>query len=366
MSTICLCMIVKNESKIIHRCLDSVFRACNLCYISICDTGSTDNTIDLIYEWGKRNGIETTVHQEPFVNFAHNRTISARFAKKTYPQADYLAFIDADMLLMANSKFMGNLTATSYEILVKSPDLYYGRTTFVDNNLDWKSIGVTHEYWGLVTANVINNKQRLLEVWIVDVGDGGCKADKFQRDIRLLTQGLIDEPVNERYMFYLAQSYWCIGQYEEAIKWYTKRVEAKGWDEEQWFAAYKISRCYFQLQKFPKAIDMGLKAFAMRPTRIEPLYYIIKHYRETKYHKLAYQFCFLAPLQSPPNDILFVEQDKYSYLIHYELSIVGFYADINGKRVGKEACYKILYSKEAPEWMKEMTRKNLEWYLDKK
>lgn len=40
-----------------------------------------------------------------------------------------------------------------------------------------------------------------------DWEDGGCKADKSERDIRLLTQGTRDEPDNVRYFFYLAHSY---------------------------------------------------------------------------------------------------------------------------------------------------------------
>ena len=44
--TLCLNMIVKNESKIITRLFDSVISIID-CYC-ICDTGSTDNTIELI------------------------------------------------------------------------------------------------------------------------------------------------------------------------------------------------------------------------------------------------------------------------------------------------------------------------------
>ena len=48
-ASICLTMIVKNESKIIERCFDSVKD-----YIDtwcICDTGSTDGTQDIIKKY---------------------------------------------------------------------------------------------------------------------------------------------------------------------------------------------------------------------------------------------------------------------------------------------------------------------------
>ena len=70
--TICLCMIVKNESKIIERCLNAAKEAID--YVSICDTGSTDQTIEIIENWCLENNIEGKVHQEEFKNFCHNRT----------------------------------------------------------------------------------------------------------------------------------------------------------------------------------------------------------------------------------------------------------------------------------------------------
>lgn len=46
MNKISLCMIVKDESKVILRCLDSVKKLID--YLFIVDTGSTDDTILLI------------------------------------------------------------------------------------------------------------------------------------------------------------------------------------------------------------------------------------------------------------------------------------------------------------------------------
>ena len=42
------------------------------------------------------------------------------------------------------------------------------------------------------------------ELFIRDIGDGGAKHDKFERDIRLLLDGIKEEPNNVRYYFYLA------------------------------------------------------------------------------------------------------------------------------------------------------------------
>ena len=55
MPRICLNMIVKNEEKIICRLLKSVLPLIDT--YCICDTGSTDNTIEVIHEFCKQNGI---------------------------------------------------------------------------------------------------------------------------------------------------------------------------------------------------------------------------------------------------------------------------------------------------------------------
>ena len=69
-----LCMIVKNESKIIERCLNSVKPLID--YVCIVDTGSTDDTIDVINNWMKSNDIEGKVIFEPWKNFAYNRSFA--------------------------------------------------------------------------------------------------------------------------------------------------------------------------------------------------------------------------------------------------------------------------------------------------
>ena len=47
--TICLNMIVKNESKIITRLFDTVLHIIDT--YCICDTGSTDNTVEIIKKY---------------------------------------------------------------------------------------------------------------------------------------------------------------------------------------------------------------------------------------------------------------------------------------------------------------------------
>ena len=61
--TITLCMIVKNESKVIERCLASVLPVID--HWMILDTGSTDGTQEKIREFFNNVGIPGELHEEP-------------------------------------------------------------------------------------------------------------------------------------------------------------------------------------------------------------------------------------------------------------------------------------------------------------
>ena len=93
--TICYTAIFKNESKNVYRCLDALKNIVD--YICICDTGSTDNTVELINKWCEDNDKPGYVGIEPFQNFGYNRSVSVNMAKKEFPLATYLLLVDADI-----------------------------------------------------------------------------------------------------------------------------------------------------------------------------------------------------------------------------------------------------------------------------
>ena len=79
MKTICLTMIVKDEIKVIERCLNSIKDSIN--YWVICDTGSTDGTQDCIKKYFEDNNIQGELHEVQWKNFGYNRTLVFEKAK---------------------------------------------------------------------------------------------------------------------------------------------------------------------------------------------------------------------------------------------------------------------------------------------
>jgi len=91
-NTITLCMIVKDESHVIERCLSSVAPLVD--YWVIVDTGSTDGTQQKIKDFFDRNGIPGELHEIPWVDFGTNRSKALELAQSTV--YDYSLMIDAD------------------------------------------------------------------------------------------------------------------------------------------------------------------------------------------------------------------------------------------------------------------------------
>ena len=325
--TLCLNMIVKNESKIIHRLLTSVLPIIDA--FCICDTGSTDDTCEIITEFFEKHNIKGKIIKEPFKNFEYNRNFSLL---NCIGLSDYVFLLDADMILDIRNFNKNMLSmADSFYILQGSDQFYYQNMRIVKNNGLYKYVGVTHEYIDTPSNNRTIGFDKT-QLFINDYGDGGCKSDKFERDILLLTNGIAEDPTNVRYHFYLANSYHDLGKNEDAIEMYKKRIALGGWNQEVWYSYYRIGLCYNKMEKISDAIYYWLEAYNYLPERLEALHEIMSYYRVKGNQKLAidiYNICkTIFDKKVKIDDYLFLQASVYSYKIYYEYTICACYVGI--------------------------------------
>ena len=324
-------MIVKNETKIIKRLLETVLPLIDT--YCICDTGSTDNTINTIKTFFDNVNMSGKIVEEPFRNFEYNRNYALKQCFGM-DNADYILFLDADMVLdITNNasimEFKKSMNKDAYYLLQGNNKFHYQNLRIIRNTGQFSYWGVTHEYIQTPANTTIYRIPKSV-LFINDIGDGGAKADKFTRDIRLLTDGLIQNPNNDRYTFYLANSYKDSQQYENAIETYKKRIELKGWNQEVWYSYYCIGLCYKELNDMKNAIFYWLEGYNYLPERIENLYEIIHYYRTNGNYVLVDVFYNMA--QRSRDNIneenqLFFKKEVYDYKIDYEFSISGFYSN---------------------------------------
>jgi glycosyltransferase involved in cell wall biosynthesis len=316
MKTICLAMIVKNESAVIRRALESVKPWIDSWVI--CDTGSTDGTEEIVFE--TMQGIAGGLHHVPWVDFGTNRAQAVKLASE---RADYVLIMDADMVLnVKDPAFKEKLCADAYDLRYEGA-LDYVQTMLVSSQHDWVYTGVTHEYIWSPSATI--ETKLFPGISLTHLCDGGMRADKFERDICLLIQAVLKAPGNSRNIFYLAQSYKDLGLASEAFYWYGRRAEMGGFAEESWYAMYQQAKMSVLLkQDWQESLTLFMKAFQYRPTRIEPIYDVVCHYRELNDPRTAFLFAAHWGHHFPyPQDRLFIDATIYKYLMPYEFAFAA-------------------------------------------
>lgn len=353
--TICLNMIVKNESAVIERCLNSVKELID--YWVIVDTGSTDGTQKIIREFLK--GIPGELHERPWVDFAHNRNEALAFAKG---KGDFLLFMDADeYLVFPNGKKRPRLDQEAYLFPYQdeTQSYTYYRIALIDNHLPWTWKGEMHE-----TIESLLTRPKTHEYYrdIVNRthGDGGRSQDpkKVLKDAEILLKMLEKNPDDPRTVFYLAQSYLNGHVYDLALKYLEKRVGMEGCPQEKFWSLYQLANVQDRLEKDPQTvIDSYCRAYQFRPTRVEPIYRLASFYQKIGNPTMAYITAkqgLSVPLSS---DSVYVENWIYDFGIPFELAYAA--AKLGLISEAEELYLQILAKEHAPPELKDTVKKNL-------
>lgn len=321
---LCLNMIVKNEAKILERCLASV--APWIDAYAICDTGSTDGTPELIEKFFAERDVPGVVSYAPFEDFSQARNAALEAARALPIAFDYVLFSDADMELMVDAEpakeWRARLSAPVYLVRQVAENLDYGNVRLVKRSHPCRYISPTHEY--LDTG--IPNPPTFEDVWFLDHCEGSNRVTKSERDRQLLMGALRKNPNDSRALFYLAQTLKDLGRWHDALRTYDRRICLGGFQEEVWYASFMKAHCYKELKDEPAMLQAALNAFQMRPSRTEPLLFLARYYREHGKNDIALLLSQVSKYSPMPKDILFVDVDAYDYGFRNEIAITGFYS----------------------------------------
>lgn len=347
---ICLNMIVKNEKKVIERCLNSVKDQID--YWVIVDTGSNDGTQGVIREVMK--GIPGELHERPWVNFGYNRSEALALTKG---KADYVLFMDADETLVYSNSFTKfPLEKDFYYVAVQNSSsecVSYERFLLVNNRFNWQWKDILHEY--LEIPSEATTFKTLTSVTCLTDSDGFRSEDpqKYYKDAAVLEAALQQDPLNTRYVFYLAQSYFNAKEYELAIQNYEKRASMKGgWDQEAFWSFYAAATLQNKLLKPAKLfITNYCKAYQLNPMRAEPLYRLAEYFNKKGNFDIGYLLAKEAVKLPVPRESMYVQEWIYEYGALYSLGFSSF-------QLGK-------YEESYEVWQKVLSKTNVPTKISK-
>ena len=360
--TICLNMIVKNESAIIRDTLENIISHVPLDYYVISDTGSNDNTADIIKQFFDEKGIQGEIHHDEWVNFAHNRNCALQHAQG---KTDYVLIFDADDRFEGEFVLPEELTCDRYYLRmannITGSNVYFRVLMFRnDGSFYWR--GVLHEF--IEQRKTTITEQKIFGDYYVISGRFGARSNnpqKYFQDAQVLEKAFNspeDEDLKDRYAFYTAQSYRDADMYEKAIEWYAIRANLGGWSEEVYYSFLQIALLKIELNASLNEIqNLLLATYEYRPQRAESLYHLARQLRLHDKIKLAYIYAMVAANIPLNKDILFVDHSVYEWKAKDELAVSAYW--VGNYQLCHDLCLELLANPTIPERDKQRFQENL-------
>ena len=361
--TLCLNMIVKDESDIIESTLENVCNSIHIDYYVICDTGSTDGTQLIISEFFSKKNIPGELIQCTWKNFGSNRTEALEHA---YNKTDYVMVFDADDRIHGKIT-LPTLDKDAYFMKIGTPNGFNHSRIFIANNRkQYEYRGVLHEFIDIKggTTGFIDG-----DYWIdaQSRGNRSKNPNRFEEDARILENAIkngIDEDLKSRYTFYCAQSYRDCNQTENAIKWYEERLNMKGFNQELYISCYELAILYLRTKNIDKALHYCLLSIEYDNQRIECILLATQLYRALERHNMVVLLykSFKDYHSHSLDKKLFVRGPAYKDQLEFEVSVSACYT--SERYIGYECCKKLIIGKKICLNFLKVTIHNLQYYVE--
>ncbi len=371
MAKLVLTQIMKDEAHVITRMLNSIKSIVDI--VCLIDTGSTDNTIEVVKNWGQENNIETHVFERPFDNFENSRNYSIQMAREVTKDRgnDYWGFwLDADETIEILPTFNKNgINKDLYMFNTYINAMKYTRNECFKLDKPFRFYGPVHEFIVCDDKNITSGLMEGINVR-VQMDGGSWRGDipeKYKSHAITLERYIDSNRQDPRWIFYTAQSYHdsaCIKDNREeneerlrrSMKYYKERVSrVDGYPEELFYSQYRVGTIMRVLEE-PWHLTMNefLKAYSMDPLRAEPIKAIIDYYLAVGEWHNAYLFSKFAKMnfhqKNPyPQRLLFVDETLYAWKILEVHSASCFYT---GRKDEAKQTYQemVKISREQPQY----------------
>lgn len=354
--TICFATMCKNEAHCIRETLESVAQYIDFWVVA--DTGSTDNTLQVIQEFFLSRNIPGKLFQHEWKGFDVNKTIMFDRARG---HCNYILHLDADDLLVGDFSFStGESGMDRYYFNTKRGANNYKSIVLWHGHHQWKWCGVAH-----TTVKCLNKRElttgdlsdRPFFHHSRDTGSRSHDPEKYYKDaLKLQDQffnTLVSDPdnLNNRSVFYTAQSYYDSHHWKEASQWYALYTRLKGtWFEEEFESNLRVAHCMRQMKMDddPLVEEYYIRAIRLIPERAEGYYHIGRLFNARKEWTKAYDMLRIALsknfVKCQQKYTLFVNRNCYDKYVMDEIAVCCYW--LNRKQEGIEYTQHLLNDPE--------------------
>jgi len=303
------CMIVRDEERLLARCLESFRGAYD--ELNIVDTGSKDRTVEIATGFGARlrsftecNGPDGRIQ-----DFGLARNVSVDMATQ-----EWFLWMDADDVLQPGGAERLRSHAARGGFAALNVTIQWDAHTWLQRRLlknDKRNrfIGRIHEYPD-AHGPVIDDR----EIRVLHLPDKRGKEPSNERNLRLCELVARENPNDLHNLFYYGNCLRLAGRFDEAILRYMQYLSLGGaFLNEKFMAAFFLAECHFRKRRWRDAIDAGFNAVRIDPRYAEAHCLIADCYGELREYGFARQWyrSAIACLAPPADAILFVEPSKY-------------------------------------------------------
>jgi len=322
-------MIVKDESDIIINTLTNILEKLPIQYWVICDTGSTDNTSELIETFFLEKGISGELIHEQWKDFAYNRTRALEFA---YKKSDFVFIFDADDRIVGDLVLPDLKKGSAYHMQFGHA-VQWKRMPLLDNHIKWYYEGVMHEIIGTNEKyNLISIEGNYHIATNVEISARNKKGSKkFYDDALVLVNAYEkNDKLQPRYGFYAAECFRFSGKenWNKSIEWYIKTMnEERQWPQERYWSCYQLGKMYDELKEKEKSWYYFFKSYEFDSSRQEAFFELIKKCRATNKFEMGYGLWkMLKPcLNQDKQHKLFIYNPIYEHSLYSEILIILYY-----------------------------------------
>jgi glycosyltransferase involved in cell wall biosynthesis len=341
--TISVCIIAKDEEKLMEDCLKSVADVAD--EIVLVDTGSADNTIAIAKKYGAK--VYEYTWDESFANARNHCMEKAGCA--------WILFLDADERFFEEDKekLFAFIKTKEYDGAHFNVFNYVGDGTnytlhnalrLVRNNGEYRFVGNIHEQICRKDGGESVGKFAVLDVrlkhlgyldWVVE------DKDKRNRNIPMILKQLEVDPENPFTLFNLGNEYVALHEYEKANECYQKSMVH--FNKTEGYAPHLLFRaamCLYNLKRYGQAIGVLDRALQFYPACTDMEYLKGSIYWEWKRYTLAIDsFNKAIAMGEAPKEFKFSDHCA-TIRPHYALG--KLYAGLHDYRKSLEEYSKIL------------------------